>query len=368
MYTINTLLKLMIESKASDLFVSIGTFPMLKIEGEMVRLKDVEITQDMIKEFRKSLLTEQQQQIFNNEKELDLSYSYPGVGRFRVNCFTQRGTTAFVIHHIPATIKSINELNLPSILYEIALEERGFVLIVGSAGSGKSTSLAALIDYRNQKKGGHILTLEDPIEFIHSHNKSIVNQREIGQDSVSYTRALKSALREAPSVLLMGEIRDMDSITTAISLAETGHLVLSTMHATNTRTALERILNIHGPEFQEILRRQLSENLKAIIAQRLVPMKNGKLIPAIEVLLPSSRIIDLIYKGEINLIHHSIELSRAEGMQTFDQCLIEYYKEGKISAEMAVQYADFKTDISMQVREQEWEGKDSNIELDIEQL
>ena len=368
MLTIETLLKLMIESNASDLFISVGAFPMLKIEGEMIRLKEVEITQDIMQEIHYSLLNEEQKQIFNSEKELDFSYSYPGVGRFRVNCFTQRGTTTFVIHHIPDKIISINELNLPSILHDIALEDRGLVLFVGSAGSGKSTSMAALIDYRNQQKAGHILTLEDPIEFIHSHRKSIVNQREIGQDSESYKRALHSALREAPSVLLMGEIRDLDHVTTAITLAETGHLVLSTMHATNAQIALERIFNIHGPEYQEALQRQLSENLKAIIAQRLVPMKNGKLIPAVEVLLPSARIKDLISKGETHLIHHSMELSRTEGMQSFDQSLMDYYKDGKISAETAMQYADHKTDISMQVHEQEWKEKDYSIELELDEL
>jgi len=368
MLTIETLLELVIESKASDLFISVGAYPMLKIEGEMIRLKEVEITPDIMQEIYNSLLNEEQKQIFNSEKELDFSYSYPGVGRFRVNCFTQRGTSTFVIHHIPDKIVSINELNLPTILHDIALEDRGLVLFVGSAGSGKSTAMAALIDYRNQQKAGHILTLEDPIEFIHSHRKSIVNQREIGQDSDSYMRALKSALREAPSVLLMGEIRELIHATTAITLAETGHLVLSTMHATNAQIALERLFNIHGPEYQESLQRQLSENLIAIFAIRLVPMKNAKLIPAVEVLLSSARIKDLISKGEVNLIHHSIELARAEGMQTFDQCLMDYYNDGKISAETALQYADHKTDISMQIHEKEWDEKDINIELELDEL
>jgi len=368
MYSIETLLKLMIESKANDLFVSLGSYPVLMIDGESFPLKEEKITLEMLDSFRKSLLTSELEQIFIREKELDFAYSFPGVGRFRINYFVQRGSDALVAHHIPTSIKTPDELGLPKSLSDIALEDRGLVLIVGSAGSGKSTTLAALIDHRNRNKTGHILTLEDPIEFLHQHKKSIVNQREIGQDSLSFKRALKSALRENPSALLMGEIRDMESIATAVNFAETGHLVLSTMHATNTQVAVERIFNIYGPELQKAARDQLSENINAIIAQRLVPTKDKKLIPAIEMLLPSARVKDLIKKGEIHLLPHALEFAKTEGMQTFDQCLLQLYKDGIITPETAIKYSDHKTDITMKIKAEGWDKKEISIQLDIEQV
>ncbi len=366
MYNIDTLLKLMIESKANDLFISLGAYPALKIGKDIVRLEEEVISTEMLREFRKNLLSSEQEQIFTREKELDFTYSFPGVGRFRVNYFVQRGSDAMVIHNIPSTIKTLEELGLPQRLNKIALGDRGLVLIVGSAGSGKSTTLAALIDHRNRNKTGHILTLEDPIEFLHQHKKSIVNQREIGQDSFSFKRALKSALREYPSAILMGEIRDMDSIATAVNFAETGHLVLSTMHATNTQLAVERIFNIYGPDLQSTARHQLSENISAIIAQRLVPTKEGKQIPALEILFPSARIRDLIKKGEIHFLPRALEFSKTEGMQTFDQCLFEFYKKGIITPETAIEYSDHKTDLTMKIKAEGWVGKEHVIQLDIE--
>ena len=368
MYNIETLLKLMIESKANDLFISLGAYPVLTIGSNIVRLKEEKVSNEMLIDFRKSFLTNEQEQIFIREKELDFAYSFPNVGRFRVNYFVQRGTDAIVIHHIPLAIKTPEELGLPPGLSKIALEDRGLVLIVGSAGSGKSTTLAALIDHRNQNKTGHILTLEDPIEFLHQHKKSIVNQREIGQDSLSFKRALKSALRENPSALLMGEIRDMDTIATAVNFAETGHLVLSTMHATNTQLAVERIFNIYGAELQKTARDQLSENINAIIAQRLVPTKDNKLIPAVEILLPSARVKDLIKKGEIHLLPRALEFSKTEGMQTFDQCLLQLFKDDIITPETAITYSDHKTDITMKIKAEGWDRKDYDIQLDIEEL
>ena len=366
MYKIKVLLKLMIESKADDLFISLGTYPMIKIGADVVRLKEEIVSTEMLQEFRESLLTSEQEELFKREKELDFAYNFPGVGRFRVNYFVQRGSDAIVIHYIPTTIRTLEELELPPNLGKIALEDRGLILIVGSAGSGKSTTLAALIDHRNRNKTGHILTLEDPIEFLHQHKKSIVNQREIGQDSFSFKRALKSALREHPSALLMGEIRDLDSIATAINFAETGHLVLSTMHATNTQFAVERIFNIYGSEFQKTARHQLSENINAIIAQRLVPTKDGKQIPALEILLPSARIKDLIKKGEIHLLHRALEFAKAEGMQTFDQCLFQLYIDGIIMPEIAINYSDRKTDLTMKIKAEGWVEKHHKLQLDLD--
>lgn len=368
MYNIDTILKLMIESNANDIFISLGSYPILMINGEYYPLKEAKVSSEMLLEFRKSLLNEEQYKTFTKERELDFAYSLSGVGRFRVNYFIQRGTDAIVIHHIPTDIKTPSELGLPSILGEIALEDRGLMLIVGSAGSGKSTTLASLIDHRNENKTGHILTLEDPIEFLHQHKKSIVNQREIGQDSFSYQRALKSALRQNPSALLMGEIRDMETIGTAVNFAETGHFVLSTMHATNTQLAVERIFNIYGPELQQTARNQLSENIVAIIAQRLVPAKTNKLIPVFEILLPSSRVKDLIKKGEIHLLPRALEFSRVEGMQTFDQGLLKLYKEDKITPETAINYSDHKTDITMKIKSEGWDRKEFSINLDIEEV
>lgn len=368
MYNIETLLKLMIESKANDLFISLGAYPVLTIGSETVRLKDEKVSNEMLTGFRKSFFTSEQEQIFIREKELDFAYSITNVGRFRVNYFVQRGSDAIVIHHIPTAIKTPEELGLPQSLSKIALEARGLVLIVGAAGSGKSTTLAALIDYRNRNKTGHILTLEDPIEFLHQHKKSIVNQREIGQDSLSFKRALKSALRQNPSALLMGEIRDMDTIATAVNFAQTGHLVLSTMHATNTQLAVERIFNIYGAGLQKTARDQLSENINAIIAQRLVPTKDGKLFPAVEILLPSARVKDLIKKGEIHLLPRALEFSKAEGMQTFDQCLLQLHKDGIITPETAINYSDHKTDITMKIMADGWDKKGHTIQLEIEEI
>ena len=368
MYSIDTLLKLMIESKADDLFISINTYPMLKIGSDVVQLKEEIVSAEMLQEFRKSLLTTEQEQLFKREKELDFAYTIQGVGRFRINYFVQRSSDAIVIHHIPTVIKTLDELGLPPSFSKLALEDRGLILVVGSAGSGKSTTLAALIDHRNRNKQGHILTLEDPIEFLHQHRKSIVNQREIGQDTFSFKRALKSALREYPSALLMGEIRDMGSIATAVNFAETGHLVLSTMHATNTQLAVERIFNIYGPELQQTARHQLSENINAIIAQRLVPTKDGKQIPALEILLPSARVKDLIKKGAIHLLPRALEFSKAEGMQTFDQCLYQLYVDGIITPEIAVDYSDHKTDLTMKIKADGWIKKEHKLELDIEEI
>lgn len=368
MYNIDTLLKLMIESKANDLFISLGSYPVLLIDGEYYPVKEAKIDNDTLAEFRKTLLDFENERIFSKEKELDFAYSLSGLGRFRVNYFIQRGSDAIVVHHIPTDILEPSELGLPSILSDIALEERGLVLVVGSAGSGKSTTLASMIDYRNSNRSGHILTLEDPIEFLHQHKKSIVNQREIGQDSKSFQKALKSALRENPAALLMGEIRDMETIGTAVNFAETGHLVLSTMHATNTQLAVERVFNIYGPELQSSARNQLSENILAIVAQRLIPSKTNKIIPVHEILLPSSRVKDLIKKGEIHLIPRALEFSRVEGMQTFDQGLLKLYKEDKITAETAINYSDHKTDITMKIKAEGWDKKDFSIELDREEI
>ena len=239
MYTIKKLFKIMVEIKASDLFISVGSYPMLRVDGDTLPLEEERIMPPLMNELKNQILNEEQIKKYESESEIDFTYSYPGIGRFRVNFFRQRGSDAFVARQIINEIKTVAELNLPEVIEELSLVKRGLVLVVGATGSGKSTTLAAMVDYRNRSQSGHILTLEDPIEFLHQHNKSIVNQREIGQDSDSYDRALKSALREAPSLLLIGEIRDSETMRAALSFSETGHLVLSTLHANNASQTIE---------------------------------------------------------------------------------------------------------------------------------
>ena len=363
MYSIERLLDVMVKSEASDMYISLGAYPMLKIEGETIPIEEEMVTTEILEQLKHSLMNEDQRAKFDAENELDFALSFPGLGRFRINYFIQRGSEAIVIHHILMYIKSIEELNLPELLNDLALRERGLLLVVGAVGSGKSTTLAAVVDNRNQTMAGHILTLEDPIEFLHEHKKSIGKQREIGQDTYSYRRALRSALREAPSLLLMGEIRDVESMAIALNFAETGHLVLSTLHAANTTQAVERMLSLHETAFQNLIRIQLSENLIAIIAQRLVPTIDGGRIPATEILLPSARIRDLIRKGDTHLLHNSLEFASAEGMQSFDQCLLKMYRDEKITRETAVRYSDRPTDLKMKIHAGEKHEITSVIEL-----
>jgi twitching motility protein PilU len=363
MYSIEKLLKIMVESNASDLYLSLGAFPMLKIEGKTIPLEKDKITEDTLNDLEKSILSDEQQMIFKREHELDFAYSFPGVGRFRINYFKQRGTSSIVLHQVLSKIRNVKELNLPAHFNDLVLNKRGIILVVGQVGCGKSTTLAALIDHRNKTMPGHILTLEDPIEFLHQHKKSIVNQREIGNDTLSFAKALKSALREAPDMLLIGEIRDRESMLTALNFAETGHLVLSTLHAANVTQAIERIFNMHGTAYQDLIRMQLSENICAIISQRLVVSLENKLLPATEILLPSARVRDLIRKGDTHLLHSTIEFAKGDGMQSFDQCLYDMYQDKKIDLETAIRYADHQTDLTMKIKSGERHQSTEKIEL-----
>ncbi len=362
-YKIKDLLKIMAESKASDLFISIGAYPTLKIGNEIHVIEEKKITFEMLDTLRSSLLTEQQQKSFREEHDLDFIYSYPGVGRFRINYFQQRGSDAFVIHQILNRIKSIDELALPPHLKNLILKERGLILVVGQAGAGKSTTIAAMIDHRNETLPGHILTLEDPIEFLHSHKKSIVNQREIGHDAKNYTQALKSALRESPSMISIGEIRDTETMSAALNFSETGHLVISTLHAVNASQTIERVVNFFDPYLQEMIRSQISNNLEAIIAQRLVPGVDGKNIAAHEILFPTARVKDLIQRGENHLLKTTIESSQNEGMQSFDQSLFSLYREGRISKDTAVWFADNQSDLRLRISTEEEQKASLSIQL-----
>jgi twitching motility protein PilU len=363
MYQIEDLLKVMVESEASDLFVSLGTYPMLKIKGKNYPIEKEKITPKILDELKQSMLTEEQMKQFARELELDYNYSLPGVGRFRVNFFRQRNSDSFVIRRITSEILSLEQLNLPPVLGELVLKKQGLILVVGSTGSGKSTTLAAMIDHRNSRMAGHILTLEDPIEFLHQHKKSVVNQREIGVDSSSYEHALKSALREAPSLLLIGEIRDQATMSAALNFAETGHLVLSTLHATNASQCIERVMSFYDSRQADMVRAQISSILQAVIAQRLVSTVDGNRAAVLEILLTTARVRDLIGKGDIELLRHTIEESTMEGMQLFDQALLKMFQEGRISEDTAIRYADRPTDLKLQIRSQEKHTTSQVIEL-----
>ncbi len=350
MYKINDLLNVMVEANASDLFITLGAYPMLKISGKILPLEKEKIIPETVKSLQAEMLNERQLEIFNKERELDFTYSLPGVGRFRVNFFRQRNSVAFVVRRIISKILTLEELNMPSILSRLAMEDRGLIFVVGATGSGKSTTMAAMIDHCNANKTAHILTIEDPIEFLHSHKKGIVNQREIGQDSRSYSAALKSALREAPSVLLIGEIRDKEAMSAAMNFAETGHLVLSTLHANNAYQTIERIMSFYNVSEHEMVRLQLSQNLKAVIAQRLIPTVDGKRIAALELLLTTARVRDVIHRGDLDVLRHTIESSKNEGMQLFDQHLFKLVMDKVIDEDTAIRCADRPTDISLKLR------------------
>ena len=353
MYILQDLLTVMVEAEASDLYVSVGAYPMLKISGEVYPIEKEILSAENLVALREEMLSPEQLQVYKAQKELDYTLGLAGVGRFRVNFFRQRGSDSFVVRQIVSSISSLQDLDLPAILSELSLKDRGLVLVVGATGSGKSTTLAAMIDHRNASRSGHILTLEDPIEFLHAHKKSVVNQREIGHDTESYTKALKSALREAPSVLLIGEIRDREAMQAALNFSETGHLVFSTLHATNTSQTIDRILSFYDSSEKELAQMQLSQNLLAIVAQRLVPQDNGKLTAALEVLISTGRIRDLIQKGSVELIPQTIRSGVSEGMQLFDQALFKLYKAKKINEWVAIDFADHPTDLKLMIASSE---------------
>lgn len=363
MYTIEDLLNVMGETEASDLFVALGAYPMLKISGKTIPLEKEIVTLQIMNALKSEILDENNTALYAQNKELDFTYSLPGKGRFRVNIFRQRNSDSFVIRRIVSEIKTLEELNLPTLLGNLVEKERGLILVVGATGSGKSTTMAAMVDHRNANIPGHILTLEDPIEFLHSHKKSILTQREIGTDTKSYNTALKSALREAPSMLLIGEIRDEETMTATLNFAETGHLVLSTLHSNNAYQTIERIESFYPSVQQKMIRMQLSQNLLAIVAQRLVPTISGGFIAVMEVMLSTARIRDLIHKGEIQLLRHTIESSTNEGMQLFDQSLYHFYKKEHISEETAIQYSDRPNDLKLKIRSKEVQMFTQKIEL-----
>ena len=333
-------LSTMVERDASDLYMSSGAPMSAKIDGTLQPLEDGRLTPEQVKEVAYSIMNEEQIREFEHKPEMNLAISEEGVGRFRINIFRQRNSISMVIRNIKTDIPDWKLLGLPEILTDVVMEKRGLVLFVGATGSGKSTSLASLIDYRNTNSAGHIITIEDPVEFVHSHKKSIVNQREVGVDTDSYEDALKNTLRQAPDVILIGEIRDQETMEHALAFAETGHLAISTLHANNANQALDRIINFFPEERRNQLLLDLSLNLRAFVSQRLIKTIDGKRAAAVEILLGTPLVQDMIRRGDINEIKEVMQKSENLGMQTFDRALYKLVVEGRIDTEEALKNAD----------------------------
>ena len=342
-------LKILVDNDGSDLYLTADAPPCAKFQGSLKPIEGKKLTKSYLKEIAYELMDEDQQAIFEKTPECNLAISEEGIGRFRINIFQQRNCVAMVIRNIKVDIPHIDDLGLPPVLQEVIMEKRGLVLFVGGTGSGKSTSLAALIDHRNRTSAGHIITIEDPIEYVHPHKKSLVNQREVGVDTKTYEDALHNTLRQAPDVILIGEIRSEETMEHALAFAETGHLCLSTLHANNANQALDRIINFFPEERHNQLLLDLSLNIKAFISQRLVPTIDGKRVAAIEILLGTAIIRDLIQKGDISGIKEVMEKSEEIGMQTFDSHLYRLYKEGRISLEEALKNSDSPNNLQVKV-------------------
>jgi twitching motility protein PilU len=354
----------MVQRNGSDLYFSTGAAPHVKISGQMVAIGEQKLEPGDVSKLAYSVMSDGQVREFEGTMECNLAISIASLGRFRVNVFRQRGDAAMVIRFIKGQIPSIEELYLPQTLKKIIMEKRGLILVVGSTGSGKSTTLASMIDYRNENATGHILSIEDPIEFLHRHKKSVVNQREIGLDSMSYENALKNALREAPDVILIGEIRDAATMQHAIAYAETGHLCLSTLHANNANQALDRIVNFFPDSAHKQILNDLSLNLKAVVSQRLIPTVDGGRRAAIEMLMQSSYTAELIQKGKIHDVKEAMEQGGERGMMTFDQSLYDLFVEGAISLDNALNHADSRNNLALRIRlnaPNKTEDKGSNL-------
>ena len=347
---INLLLRLMAEKNASDLFFSTGAPPHIKIEGVSTPIGQGALPGGAIKKIAYSIMNDNQIAEFEENWESNFAYTSGDIGRFRVNVFMQRGEVGMVMRHIKSDIPTIEELKLPVSIKNLVMERVGLVLICGPTGAGKSSTLAAMIQHRNQYDTGHILTIEDPIEFLYGHSKSIIDQREIGVDTKNYSNALKNAMREAPDVILIGEIRDQEAMEYALSYAQTGHLCLATIHGNNAKQVLERIRNLFPKEMQGHIMTELSSVLKGIVSQRLIRNKEGRRVPALEITLAAPEIVEIIQRGNLDQLSKSIASNKTEGMITFDQSLYDLFTIGEISQDMALHYAESKHDLSLKMR------------------
>ena len=346
---LNPYLQLMVDQGGSDMFFSVGARPEVKVEGRTLPVGREPATPEIMEQFVEQALDEAQRAQFARDLELNCGLSVRGIGRFRLYVYRQRGAIAMVVRHVKDRIPSIRELSLPSTLEELIMEKRGLVLVVGATGCGKSTTLAAMLDYRNQHSTGHILTVEDPIEFVHPHKRSVVDQREVGIDTLSYADALKNALRGAPDLIMIGEVRDAETMQHAVRFSETGHLCLATLHATNARQAVERAVNFFPEEAKNRLLQDLSLNLKAVIAQRLVPGAGGRRVAAVEVMRNPPHIAELIEKGRIVEIQEIMAKQTEKGVVTFDQSVFELWQAGRISPREAVRFADSQHEVRMRI-------------------
>lgn len=341
--------KLMAERNASDLFLAANSPIVIKIQGSCHPVNNQVLSAEHVKQLAYQLMGADRVAAFERDLEMNMAYPIPDIGNFRINVFKSRGTVALVARYIKPRADTLEELSMPALLKDLIMEKRGIILVVGATGSGKSSTVSAMLEHRNENHSGHILTMEDPIEFIYSHKKSLVNQREIGTDTHSYHDALRNAMREAPNVLMLGEIRDQETMTYAMQYAQAGHLCISTLHANNSYHSLSRIVNFYPQEARESLLYDMSTSLKAIISQRLVKTKSGKLKPAVEVMLNTNRIAELIRNGELAEIKEAMEQTLAEGSQTFEQSLYRMYRAGEIELDEALRNADSATNLSWMV-------------------
>mgnify|MGYP000314297160 CR=1 FL=1 len=348
----NDILEMVVQKKASDLFITADMPPSLKIHGRIQPVSKTRLDAAQSRELTLSLMTPEQRDEFLYTKECNFAFTAKNVGRFRVSAFYQKDTPSIVMRHIETKIPTVEELELPTVLKEIVMIQRGLVLCVGATGTGKSTTQAAMIGHRNRNSASHILTVEDPIEYIHEHDKSIVNQREVGIDTDSFETALKNSLRQAPDVILIGEVRSRETMEHAITFAETGHLCMATLHSNNANQALDRIINFFPEDRRNQLLLDLSLNLKAIIGQQLIPRSDGgsRMVPAIELLLNTPFVADLIRRGEIHEIKDVMKRSGEHGMVTFDMALAQLYRQGKISYDDALRYADSSNEVRLDIK------------------
>ena len=366
---VNDLLRLMVSRNGSDLFLTADFPPAIKVDGKVTKVSPQPLTGQHTLQLARTVMNDKQAAEFERTKECNFAISPQGVGRFRVNAFMQQGQVGLVFRTIPATLPTIEGLNLPKVLNDVAMTKRGLVIFVGATGSGKSTSLAAMVDHRNQNSFGHIITIEDPVEFVHPHKNCIVTQREVGLDTEGWESALKNTLRQAPDVILMGEIRDRETMEHAVAFAETGHLCMATLHANSANQALDRIINFFPEERRAQLLMDLSLNLKALVSQRLLPRQEGKgRIAAVEIMLNTPLISELIFKGEVAEIKEIMKRSRELGMQTFDQSLFDLYEGHLVTYEDAVRNADSVNDLRLQIKLNSSRARNTDLSAGTEHL
>jgi twitching motility protein PilU len=365
----HSLLRAMVSKKASDLFISAGFPPAFKVDGKMTPVSSQTLTAQMTSDLTRAMMNDRQAQEFEATKECNFAVAPAGIGRFRASAFVQQGRIGMVLRTITTAIPNLDELRLPKVLKEIVMNKRGMVIFAGGTGSGKSTSLAAMIGYRNENSYGHIITIEDPVEFVHEHKNCLITQREVGVDTDSWHAALRNTLRQAPDVILIGEIRDRETMDHMIAFSETGHLAMGTLHANSANQALDRIINFFPEERRSQVLMDLSLNIRAFVAQRLVPKRDGKgRSAAVEIMLNSPLISDMIFKGEVNEIKPIMAKSRELGMQTFDQALFDLYEGGEISYEDALRNADSVNELRLNIKLNSKEARDKNVMSGIEHL